>query len=253
MAEERGGVRLQKYLALGGVASRRKCEELIAKGLVSINGSIVTEMGVRVQDGDAVAVDGVPVTPAEQKVYIAFYKPSNVVTTASDPEGRQTAVSFFKDLGVRVFPVGRLDYETEGLLLMTNDGDWANRITHPSFNLDKEYQVKVKGTMEDGKLRVLETGVMIEGKRTWPAAITNVKRGATITQLNVTIHEGRNRQVRKMLEAVGHEVVYLKRVRVGSVQIGDLKPGQWRHLNNVEIQELNNKADPTEIPPSSQI
>ncbi len=238
MAEERGGIRLQKYLALGGVASRRKCEELIAQGRVSVNGSVVTEMGVRVAEGDTVTLDGKPVEPAGQKVYIAFYKPSNVVTTASDPEGRQTAVSFFKDLGVRVFPVGRLDYETEGLLLMTNDGDWANRITHPSFNLDKEYLVKVKGTVEDAQVRALQHGVMIEGKRTWPAAVTEVKRGGMITQLNVTIHEGRNRQVRKMLEAVGHEVVYLKRVRIGNVRIGELKAGQWRPLDNTEIASL---------------
>ncbi len=238
MAEERGGIRLQKYLALGGVASRRKCEELIAQGHVSINGSVVTEMGVRVAEGDEVTLDGKPVEPAEQKVYIAFYKPTNVVTTASDPEGRQTAVSFFKDLGVRVFPVGRLDYETEGLLLMTNDGDWANRITHPSYNLDKEYLVKVKGLVDDAQIKALQHGVMLEGKRTWPAAITEVKRGGTITQLNVTIHEGRNRQVRKMLEAVGHEVVFLKRVRVGHVSIGELKVGQWRPLSNTEISSL---------------
>ncbi len=238
MAEERGGIRLQKYLALGGVASRRKCEELIAQGHVSINGSVVTEMGMRVVEGDKVTLDGKPVEPAEQKVYIAFYKPTNVVTTASDPEGRQTAVSFFKDLGVRVFPVGRLDYETEGLLFMTNDGDWANRITHPSFNLDKEYLVKVKGLVEDAQIRALQNGVMLEGKRTWPAAITEVKRGGMITQLNVTIHEGRNRQVRKMLEAVGHEVVFLKRVRVGNVSIGDLKASQWRPLSNTEISGL---------------
>ena len=246
MEGEQGGVRLQKYLALSGVASRRKCEELIAEGRVSVNGTVVSEMGVKVTDGDSVAVDGKTVAPAARKIYIAFYKPSNVVTTATDPEGRQTALDFYKDLGVRVFPVGRLDYETEGLLLMTNDGDWANRITHPSFNLDKEYLVKVKGLLEDAQVKVLERGVMLEGKRTWPAAISNVKRGATITQLNVTIHEGRNRQVRRMLEAVGREVVFLKRVRVGNVSLGDMKSGHWRYLSEEEAVGLAQTGENTQ-------
>lgn len=238
MENGQGGTRLQKYLADCGVASRRKCEELIAAGRVSVNGETVTQMGVRVTPGDDVHVDGKPVTPAEQKVYIAFYKPPNVVTTASDPEGRKTALDFFHDLGVRVFPVGRLDYETEGLLLMTNDGEWANRVTHPSFNLEKEYLVRVRGTLEEGQLKALEAGVMLEGKRTWPAQVSYVRRDGEITMLHVTIHEGRNRQVRRMLEAVGREVVFLKRVRVGAVLLGDIKPGQWRKLDENEIKAL---------------
>lgn len=196
------------------------------------------QMGVRVNPGDEVRVDGKPVKPAEQKVYIAFYKPPNVVTTASDPEGRRTALDFFHDFNVRVFPVGRLDYETEGLLLMTNDGEWANRVTHPSFNLEKEYLVRVRGTLDDAQVKALETGVMIEGKRTWPAQVSYVRRDGDITMLHVTIHEGRNRQVRRMLEAVGREVVFLKRVRVGAVLLGDMKPGQWRNLDETEIQAL---------------
>lgn len=238
MEDGQGGIRLQKYLAACGLASRRKCEEIISSGRVSVNGAVVTEMGTRVLPGDAVAVDGKPVTPAEEKVYIAFYKPSNVVTTAADPEGRKTALDFFRDYKCRVYPVGRLDFETEGLLLMTNDGEWANHVTHPSFNLDKEYVVKVNGVLDEKELHVLETGVLIEGKRTWPAKIHHVHRGDTYTQLNVVIHEGRNRQVRRMLEAVGKEVVFLKRVRVGSVLLGDLKPGQWRNLSEAEINNL---------------
>lgn len=238
MENERGGIRLQKFLAAGGLASRRKCEELIAEGRVSVNGAVVTEMGVRVQSGDAVAVDGKPVAPAEQKAYIAFYKPPFVVTTASDPEGRKTALDYFKDFELRVYPVGRLDFETEGLLLLTNDGNWANRVTHPSFNLEKEYLVKVNSPLEDAQIRVLEAGVMLEGRRTWPAKVLNVRRGGMVTQLNVVIHEGRNRQVRRMLESVGKEAVYLKRVRVGNVLLGDLKPGQWRHLTEEEIKGL---------------
>ncbi len=195
-------------------------------------------MGVRVNPGEDVRVDGKPVTPAEQKVYIAFYKPPNVVTTASDPEGRRTALDFFHDLGVRVFPVGRLDYETEGLLLMTNDGEWANRVTHPSFNLEKEYLVRVRGALDEGQIQALETGVMLEGKRTWPARVSYVRREGQITMLHVTIHEGRNRQVRRMLEAVGREAVFLKRVRVGAVLLGDMKPGQWQKLDENEINAL---------------
>jgi 23S rRNA pseudouridine2605 synthase len=236
--QDGGGTRLQKYLAACGVASRRKCDELIEAGRVSVNDVVIAEMGVRVQPGDRVAVDGKPVNPIEQKAYLAFYKPSSVVTTTSDPEGRGTVLDYFKEFNSRLYPVGRLDYETEGLLLMTNDGDWANRVTHPSFNLEKEYLVKVNGAVEDSKIKALETGVMIEGRRTWPAKVLNVRRGGMVTQMNVVIHEGRNRQVRRMLEAVGHDVVYLKRVRIGTVLLGDLKPGQWRHLSQEEIQSL---------------
>ncbi len=238
MEAEGQPVRLQKFLAAAGIASRRKCEEIIAEGRVFVNGVVVTEMGIKVSPGDRVEVDGAPVGAREEPVYVAFYKPSNVMTTAADPEGRQTVLEFFRDLPQRVFPVGRLDYETEGLLLMTNDGPWANRITHPSFNLDKEYLVKVKGQLEDAQVRALENGVMLEGKRTWPARIHTVRRGGIVTQLNVVIHEGRNRQVRRMLEAVGHEVVYLKRVRVGSVLLGELKPGQWRLLTSDEVDSF---------------
>lgn len=238
MENGQGGTRLQKFLAAGGVASRRKCEEMIAAGHVSINGVVVTEMGVRVQSGDTVCVDGKPIAPAEQKVYIAFNKPPFVVTTASDPEGRKTALDYFQELGVRVYSVGRLDFETEGLLLMTNDGEWANRVTHPSFNLEKEYFVRVNGILEDAQIRALESGLMLEGKRTWPARIEHVHRGADATQLNVIIHEGRNRQVRRMLEAVGREVVFLKRVRIGNVLLGELKTGQWRDLSPAEINGL---------------
>jgi 23S rRNA pseudouridine2605 synthase len=238
MGNEQGGTRLQKFLAAAGIASRRKCEELIAAGRVSVGGAIVREMGARVRPGDEVRLDGNPVEPEEQKVYIAFYKPSFVVTTASDPEGRKTALAYFKDLGVRVYPVGRLDFETEGLLLMTNDGEWANRVTHPSFNLEKEYLVKVNGALDDAQVRALESGVMLEGKRTWPARVENVRRGGVVTQLNVVIHEGRNRQVRRMLEAVGSKAVYLKRVRIGNVSLGDLKSGEWRHLSREEVAGL---------------
>lgn len=238
MEDGPGGIRLQKFLSQCGVASRRKCEELIASGQVRVNGAVITEMGVRVGPGDVVELNGSRVDLPERKVYIAFYKPSNVVTTASDPEGRKTVLEYFKHYEIRLFPVGRLDYETEGLLLMTNDGEWANRVTHPSFNLDKEYLVKVKGTLEEAQVKALESGVMLEGKRTWPARVLNVKRGGVVTQLNVVIHEGRNRQVRRMLEAVGREVVYLKRVKIGNVDIGELKPGEWRELGEEEIKSL---------------
>lgn len=236
--EEQGGTRLQKYLAGCGVASRRRCEELIAAGHVSVNGMVVTQMGIRVQPGDRVQVDGRDVQEEEGSAYIAFYKPPFVVTTMSDPQGRHTVREYFANLPVRVFPVGRLDFESEGLLLLTNDGQWANAVTHPSFNLEKEYLVKVKGSLAEGALKALAAGVMLEGRRTWPARIEDVKRGATITQFHIIIHEGRNRQIRRMVEAVGGEVVHLKRVRVGAIALGDLMEGQWRGLTPEEIAAM---------------
>ncbi len=238
MEDERGGVRLQKYLAGNGVASRRRCEEIIAEGRVTVNGEVVTQMGVKVQPCDRVQVDGQDIEKEEGNAYLAFYKPPFVVTTMSDPQGRPTVAEYCKDVGVRVFPVGRLDFESEGLLLLTSDGDWANRVTHPSFNLEKEYLVKVKGNLPDGALRAMAAGIMLEGRRTWPARVEDVRHGATITQFSMAIHEGRNRQIRRMVEAVGGEVVFLKRVRVGAIALGDLAEGQHRPLTQVEIDSM---------------
>lgn len=203
-----------------------------------VNGAAVIQPGTRVQPGDVVTVDGKEVTPEAQKVYIAFYKPPFVVTSVSDPQGRETVADYFTHTDLRVYPVGRLDYESEGLLLVTNDGAWADRITHPRNDIEKEYFIRLRGELTPQKRKVLEEGVMLEGHRTYPARIEHVVTGEEVSSLHITIHEGRNRQVRKMLEAVGCEVVYLKRVRIGPVRLGELKPGMRRELTAEEIQSF---------------
>ncbi|MDD3243186.1 MAG: pseudouridine synthase [Eubacteriales bacterium] len=208
---------------------------MIAEGRVSINGQTVETQGVRVMPGDRVEVDGQAVTPEAEKVYFAFYKPPFVVSSVADPQGRETVADYFTNTSLRVFPVGRLDYESEGLLLVTNDGAWADRITHPRNDIEKEYFIRVKGKITPQKVQVLREGVMLEGHRTYPAKVEHVVAGEEVSSMHVTIHEGRNRQVRKMLEAVACEVVYLKRYRVGSVGLGELKPGAKRELTPEEI------------------
>ena len=232
-------IRLQKYLALCGVASRRNAEKMILEGKVSINGITVTAMGIQVdENADQVAVDGKPVHPESEKHYIAYNKPIGEVTTVSDPEGRATVLDKFRDYPVRLFPVGRLDYDSEGLLLLTNDGDLMNKVLHPSFEIQKSYLTKVSNNVSDDEIRMLRKGVMIEGKLTSPAEVRLIRHDTFSTDLLITIHEGRNRQVRKMIEAVGHQVVRLKRVRFGPVQLGDLPSGMWRKLTAEEIEKL---------------
>ena len=232
-------MRLQKYLALCGVASRRNAEKMILEGRVSVNGTVVTEMGVQVDESsDSVCVDGLQVFPEAEKHYLAYNKPIGEVTTASDPEGRATVMDRFSDYPVRLFPVGRLDYDSEGLLLLTNDGDMMNRVLHPSFEIKKAYLVRVSNQVTDEEIMQLRKGVMIDGRLTSPAEVRLIRSAAFSTDLLVTIHEGRNRQVRKMVEAVGHQVVHLKRVQFGPVLLGDLPSGMWRRLTDDEIKKL---------------
>ncbi len=232
-------MRLQKYLALCGVASRRYAEKLIADGHVSVNGEVVTAMGVQVDEtADEVAVDGRPVFPETEKHYLAYNKPIGEVTTASDPEGRATVMDRFRDYPVRLFPVGRLDYDSEGLLLLTNDGDMMNRVLHPSFEIKKAYLVRVSNQVSDEEIIRLRKGVLIDGRMTSPAEVRLIRREAFFSDLLITIHEGRNRQVRKMIEAIGHQVVHLKRVQFGPVLLGDLPSGMWRKLTGEEIRKL---------------
>lgn len=232
-------MRLQKYLAICGVASRRNAEKMIQDGKVQVNGITVTEMGVQVDENlDRVCVGGEEVHPEAEKHYLAYHKPIGEVTTASDPEGRATVMDRFRDYPVRLFPVGRLDYDSEGLLLLTNDGDMMNRLLHPSHEVSKVYLVKASNQVTDEEIRRLRAGVMIEGKLTSPAQVRLIRREAFDTVLLVGIHEGRNRQVRKMLEAVGHQVVNLKRVEFGPISLGDLPRGQWRRLTEQEIARL---------------
>lgn len=232
-------MRLQKYLAMSGVASRRASEKLIAEGHVAVNGQVITEMGVQVDEAaDRITVDGAPVFIEEEKHYLAYYKPVGEVTTVSDPEGRATVMDKFRDYPVRLYPVGRLDFDSEGLLLLTNDGDMMQRLLHPSHEVEKAYLAKVSNHVPEEALRRLRSGVQLDGRLTSPASVRLIRYEAFDTVVLVTIHEGRNRQVRRMFEAVGHQVVSLKRVGFGPISLGDLPRGQWRQLTPVEIRKL---------------
>ena len=232
-------MRLQKYLAQCGVASRRHAEEMIREGKIQVNGTTVREMGFQVdENSDIVSVEGKKVRPEETKHYLAYYKPIGEVTTASDPEGRPTVMDKFRDYPVRLFPVGRLDYDSEGLLLLTNDGDLMNHLLHPSHEVNKVYLVKASNNISDEEIRQLRQGVMIDNKLTSPAQVRLIRRETFDTVLLISIHEGRNRQVRKMIDKIGHQVVSLKRVGFGPVELNDLPCGRWRNLTEQEIMKL---------------
>lgn len=232
-------MRLQKYLAMSGVASRRASEKLIAEGHVSVNGITVTEMGVQVSETDKVTVDGEAVHLETEKHYLAYNKPIGEVTTVSDPEGRATVMDKFRDYPVRLYPVGRLDYDSEGLLLLTNDGEMMQHVLHPSHEVEKQYLVKVSNHLSEEALHQLASGVQLDdGRLTSPAKVRLIRHEAFDSVVLITIHEGRYRQVRRMMEAVGHQVVALRRVGFGPVYLNDLPRGTWRHLTDVEIRKL---------------
>lgn len=231
-------MRLQKYLASCGVASRRTAEKLIADGRVSVDGVTVTEMGVQVEIGQDIRVDGRLVTPEPEKYYIMYHKPAGEVTTASDPEGRATVLDKFRDFPARLYPVGRLDYDSEGLLLLTNDGDLTERMLHPSREVDKVYLARVSNELTPEEARRLENGVMVDGRKTARAKVKILGVKGLYTDILVSIHEGRNRQVRKMVEQVGHQVVMLRRIRFGPLKLEDLPRGMWRELTLEELREL---------------
>lgn len=227
------GERLQKVLARAGLGSRRVCEDLIADERVTVNGQVAV-LGTRVDvDADVVAVDGVPIGVRPGLVYYLLNKPAGVVTTADDPQGRPTVVAMVPD-EPRVHPVGRLDLDTEGLLLLTNDGQLTHRLTHPSFGVEKEYVAEVRGAPGRGVLRQLREGVELDDGPTAPAKASSPSPGV----LRLTIHEGRNRQVRRMCEAVGHPVTRLVRTRIGPLRDPHLAPGEWRELTTDEVREL---------------
>lgn len=235
--------RLQKVLARVGVASRRVCEELIADGRVTVNGHQVT-LGQRVDPTtDTVAVDGVPIGIRPDLVYYLLNKPAGVVSTVTDPHGRPTVVDLVPG-DTRVFPVGRLDAETEGLLLLTNDGELTHRLTHPSYGVEKEYLAQVQGTPSRGSLRQLREGVALDDGMTAPATVSVLAPGL----IRLVIHEGRNRQVRRMCEAVGHPVIRLVRSRIGPLSDPTLRPGQWRALEPGEVRALEKAAAGAEAP-----
>ena len=231
-------MRLQKYMAECGVASRRKAEEMIAEGRVTVNGVKITEMGTQVEEGDEVRVDGQVIRPETEKRYVMYHKPAGEVTTVSDPEGRRCVLDHFRDYPVRLYPVGRLDYDSAGLLLLTNDGTLTERMLHPSHQVDKTYLARVTGSVTMDEVRQLRSGVMLDDHKTAPAKVRVIKLEAEAAVVLVTIHEGRNRQVRRMFEETGHQVTQLRRVRFGPLDLGDLPRGKWRELTAEEVRSL---------------
>ena len=231
--------RLQKVLAQAGVASRREAEEYITAGRVKVNGKVVKELGTKVGPDAFIMVDGHPIE-RERKTYLLFYKPRGVVTTMKDPEGRKSIADYVKDIPQRVYPVGRLDYNTEGLLLLTNDGELAQAMTHPSHEVNKIYEVTVPGIVPQEKLDLLRVGVKLEDGMTAPALVDLVGYDyeKNLTRFNVTIHEGRNRQVRRMCDYIGFPVRYLRRVQMGTLTLDGLRRGDCRELFNEEIEDL---------------
>lgn len=231
-------IRLQKYLAMCNVASRRSAEEMILQGRVSVNGTKCTTLGTKVTENDTVCVDGTNVTLETKKYYIMLNKPTGYMTTVSDEQGRATVMELVSDISKRLYPVGRLDCNTEGLLLLSNDGDFTYKVTHPKHKLEKTYEVFVSGNAEKNALKKLEQGVWIDGKKTAPAIVDIVDYGKNSAVISITIHEGRNRQVRKMCASVGFKVMGLKRVSEGGLTLGNLPLGRWRHLTEAEVERI---------------
>lgn len=247
--EKSDGERLQKVLAQAGVASRRHAERLIVDGRVTVNGNKVSALGTKVSIQDHIQVDGHSIYRAEELHYYLLNKPTSVITSVSDPQGRPTVVDLMKDVPVRVYPVGRLDYDTSGLLLLTNDGELAHRLMHPSYGVEKTYRVWVQGPMSINALETLQQGVLLEDGNTAPAKVkrmsgvskeTFVKvKGNPLEVLEVTIHEGRNRQIRRMFAAIGYPAVKLERIRFGPLTVGNsLRIGAYRALTTEEVKEL---------------
>lgn len=230
--------RLHKFLAHCGVASRRKAEEYIRHGMVKVNGKVVTELGTTVTVDDRVEFNGKPVSMEKNKVYIMLHKPKGYITTVHDPRGRRTVTDLIQGVNERVYPVGRLDYDTSGLLLLTNDGELAYKMTHPSYEILKVYIAVVKGHPSEETIQNLESGIRIDDYVTSPAQVRVIEQYENKTKLEITIHEGRNRQVRKMCEAAGHPVIMLKRIKFGCLTLNGLKSGQWRFLTRHEIKQL---------------
>ncbi|MBE0585410.1 MAG: rRNA pseudouridine synthase [Desulfofustis sp.] len=233
-------IRLQKYLAQCGVASRRGAEDLIRDGQVSVDGQLVTEMGCKIDPGRQIVRlrDTIVAPSGSELVYILLNKPAGYVTTMSDPQGRPIVTSLLKDVFVRVFPVGRLDIDTEGALLLTNDGQLTHRVLHPSHQTNKTYEALVQGYPGRHSLAELEQGILLEGQRTWPASIKLIKRYQRTTKLQIIIHEGRKRQVRKMFAAIGHPVLHLKRIAYGKLQLGSLPSGGYRLLDENDLKKI---------------
>ena len=235
--------RLQKAIAASGYTSRRKAEDLIVQGKVEVNGKVVTELGTKVKQGDLITVEGKPLV-GENKVYYVFYKPKGCVCTLDDEFDRPIITDYFTEVKERIYPVGRLDFDTTGLIIMSNDGEFANLMMHPSSHLEKVYEVTVTGLVNGETLHKLEKGIYLEGVKTLPCKIKVVGKDNEhkTTMLMIKLVEGKNRQVKKMFETMGHNVKRLHRVQVGGINLKGLKPGRYRILKPQEVKELKNMA-----------
>ncbi|ELK22186.1 MULTISPECIES: 23S rRNA pseudouridine(2605) synthase RluB [Anoxybacillus] len=231
--------RLQKVIAHAGIASRRKAEQLIVEGKVKVNGKVVTELGVKVSPQDRIEVDGIPLE-REEPVYYLLYKPRGVICSVKDEKGRKVVTDFFKHVNKRIYPIGRLDYDTSGLLLLTNDGEFANLLMHPRYEIEKVYIAKVKGIPAREKVKRLEKGVALEDGVTAPAKakVLSIDKRKQTAIVELRIHEGRNRQVRRMFEAIGHPVLKLKRERYAFLDLKGMNPGDYRELSPHEVKQL---------------
>ncbi len=233
-------MRINKYLAECGLSSRRKCEAYVTEGRVKIGGKLVTSLSTEVHDGDFVTVDGERVKPIKKHVYIMLNKPKGYVCTASDDLGRKTVMDLIKDRPERLFPIGRLDYDTEGLLILTTDGDLSNRLTHPRNEIPKTYSVRIEGGVSEEDLDTLRGGIVLDGVKTKKCRIKVTEATSEATKLEVTITEGRNRQVRRMFEHINKHVAFLKRVAIGELKLHGLNRGEYRELNESEVNYLKN-------------
>lgn len=232
--------RLQKVMAHAGVASRRKSEEIIAEGRVKVNGEIITEMGFKVEpEQDQIIVDGEIITE-EKKVYLLLNKPEGYITTVSDPKGRPTVMDLIPDLKQRLYPAGRLDYDSSGLLILTNDGDLTYKLTHPKKEVNKKYRVLAAGEIIESDFKKFENGMIIDGKKTSAAEVSNINYQNDKTQFEIVIHEGRNRQVRRMIKIAGYQVLSLKRIAFSFLDLNGVETGSFRYLTEKEVEKLKN-------------
>lgn len=237
-------IRLNKFLAQAGVASRREVDKMIVEGKIKVNGRVVRTLGTKIDDEkDRVEFRGKRVEKGEEMVYLMLNKPPGYLVTLKDPFRRPKIKDLLPSLEERIYPVGRLDYDSEGLLLLTNDGELAHRLTHPRYRVPKNYVVEVKGVPDSSKISRLEKGISIDGKKTAPARITRLSGSSKKTLLRIEIHEGRKREVKRMFEAVGHRVLHLKRDGFGGMRLGNLQTGKWRFLTQKEVESLKSQVD----------